>query len=47
MAYFGGIANQQSPYDWQYTTTNQSELGGRSVFWPRGKILGGSSAVNG
>ncbi|BGO89994.1 hypothetical protein NBRC10512_001979 [Rhodotorula toruloides] len=47
MAYFGGIANQESPYDWQYTTTNQSELGGRSVFWPRGKILGGSSAVNG
>ncbi|BGP46470.1 hypothetical protein JCM10450v2_002315 [Rhodotorula kratochvilovae] len=47
MAYFGGIANADSPYDWQYATEPQENLGGRSVFWPRGKILGGSSAVNG
>ncbi|GAA6053831.1 hypothetical protein JCM3770_004740 [Rhodotorula araucariae] len=47
MAYFGGIANADSPYDWQYSTEPQAGLNGRSVFWPRGKILGGSSAVNG
>ncbi|GAA5855847.1 hypothetical protein JCM8547_000383 [Rhodosporidiobolus lusitaniae] len=47
MAYFGGIANVDSEYDWQYTTEPQSTLNDRSIFWPRGKILGGSSAVNG
>ncbi|GAA5998759.1 GMC family oxidoreductase [Rhodotorula paludigena] len=47
MAYFGGIANADSPYDWQYMTEPQPNLNNREVFWPRGKILGGSSAVNG
>ncbi|TNY22372.1 GMC oxidoreductase [Rhodotorula diobovata] len=47
MAYFGGIANVDSIYDWQYVTEPQDGLDGRGVFWPRGKILGGSSAVNG
>ncbi|GAA5924466.1 hypothetical protein JCM10213_004584 [Rhodosporidiobolus nylandii] len=47
MAYFGGIANADSPYDWQYSTEAQSNLNNREIFWPRGKILGGSSAVNG
>ncbi|GAA6000162.1 hypothetical protein JCM10207_007884 [Rhodosporidiobolus poonsookiae] len=47
MAYFGGVANVDSPYDWQYTTEAQDGLNGRSIFWPRGKVLGGSSAVNG
>ncbi|GAA5862628.1 hypothetical protein JCM3774_001083 [Rhodotorula dairenensis] len=47
IAYFGGIANADSPYDWQYDTVAQSELDNRNIFWPRGKVLGGSSAVNG
>lgn len=47
IAYFGGIANQDSIYDWQYSTTSQAQLDNRSIFWPRGKVLGGSSAVNG
>jgi choline dehydrogenase len=47
IAYFGGIANQDSTYDWQYSTTGQAQLDNRSIFWPRGKVLGGSSAVNG
>lgn len=47
IAYFGGIANANSPYDWQYDTVPQSELNNRNIFWPRGKVLGGSSAVNG
>lgn len=34
-------------YDWQWSTTPQSGLGGRSAPWPRGKVLGGSSAING
>ncbi|KAH9887505.1 GMC oxidoreductase [Xylariomycetidae sp. FL2044] len=33
-------------YDWQFETVPQPGLGGRSVYWPRGKVLGGSSALN-
>ncbi|MGW6697431.1 GMC family oxidoreductase [Nocardia sp. NPDC055049] len=32
--------------DWDYTTQPQKGLGGRSVYWPRGKTLGGSSSMN-
>jgi len=28
---------------WQFET----ELGGRRISWPRGKVLGGSSSING
>lgn len=34
-------------YDWGYNTLPQAECGGRSFYWPRGKVLGGSSSVNG
>ncbi|HLN71572.1 MAG TPA: GMC family oxidoreductase N-terminal domain-containing protein, partial [Streptosporangiaceae bacterium] len=36
----------QSAYDWNYTTVPQHRAGGRSVYWPRGKVLGGSSSLN-
>ena len=32
---------------WQFETEPQPELGGRRVPWPRGKVLGGSSSING
>ncbi|GEC08097.1 putative GMC-type oxidoreductase [Streptomyces spinoverrucosus] len=32
--------------DWGYATVPQPGLGGRSVDWPRGKVLGGSSSLN-
>jgi choline dehydrogenase len=32
--------------DWNYTTEPQPALGGRRLFWPRGKLLGGSSSMN-
>ncbi|KAF5379450.1 hypothetical protein D9615_006577 [Tricholomella constricta] len=34
-------------YDWQHRTTEQDKAGGRSLPWPRGKVLGGSTAING
>ncbi|PKI84082.1 hypothetical protein MVES1_002020 [Malassezia vespertilionis] len=34
-------------YDWQYKTSKQNFLNGRRPSWPRGKVLGGSSAING
>ncbi|WP_422367484.1 GMC family oxidoreductase [Pelagibius sp.] len=36
-----------SDYDWQYETTPQTHAAGRRIYWPRGKVLGGSSAMNG
>ena len=32
--------------DWAYETEPQEELAGRRLFWPRGKVLGGSSSIN-
>jgi choline dehydrogenase len=34
------------PYDWNYRTSKQSQLGDREMYWPRGKTLGGSTAIN-
>lgn len=36
----------RGPYDWGYDTVPQPALEGRTVFWPRGKTLGGSSSLN-
>ncbi|GAB10868.1 oxidoreductase [Gordonia araii NBRC 100433] len=36
----------KSEFDWNYETTPQPGLDGRTVYWPRGKVLGGSSALN-
>ncbi len=33
--------------DWRYRTSPDAGLNGRSIEWPRGKVLGGSSALNG
>ena len=37
---------QRTVFDWAYYTVPQSELGGRPVAWPRGRVLGGSSGIN-
>jgi choline dehydrogenase-like flavoprotein len=36
----------RSEIDWDYLTEPQPELDGREIFWPRGKVLGGSSSMN-
>ncbi len=33
--------------NWYYNTEQQKALGNRPLFWPRGKVLGGSSSING
>jgi choline dehydrogenase len=33
--------------NWSYQTEPQPELNGRRINWPRGRVLGGSSAING
>jgi choline dehydrogenase len=36
----------QTTYDWNYQTVPQHRAAGRSIYWPRGKVLGGSSSMN-
>lgn len=34
-------------YNWSFHTEPVPELNGRSIYWPRGKTLGGCSSING
>ena len=34
-------------YNWSYQTEPEEKLGGRRIPWPRGKVIGGSSTLNG
>ena len=36
----------KSTYDWDYTTVPQQRAADRSIYWPRGRTLGGSSSIN-
>ncbi|RMH19298.1 MAG: choline dehydrogenase [Acidobacteria bacterium] len=36
----------KSDVDWAYVTEPEPHLGGRRLYWPRGKMLGGSSSMN-
>ncbi len=36
----------KTEYDWHYTTEPEPNLNNRSLYWPRGKTLGGSSSIN-
>ncbi len=38
---------KEKTVNWMYQTESEPGLGGRSVFQPRGKVLGGSSSING
>ena len=36
----------KTTYDWDYQTVAQPRADGRSIYWPRGRMLGGSSSMN-
>jgi choline dehydrogenase-like flavoprotein len=38
---------QSGLYNWRYHTEPEPYLNGRSLYWPRGKVLGGTSTING
>ncbi|MGO8911308.1 MAG: GMC family oxidoreductase [Bradyrhizobium sp.] len=38
---------KEKTVNWMYQTEPEPELNGRSVFQPRGRVLGGSSSING
>ena len=44
VGYLFAIGNPRS--DWMYATEPQAGLNGRSISYPRGKVVGGSSAIN-
>ena len=33
-------------FNWKFTTEPEPQLNGSQMYWPRGKVLGGSSAIN-
>jgi choline dehydrogenase len=43
--YYQAIAS--SRLNWRYATQPEPELHDRAIAWPRGKVVGGSSAING
>ena len=45
VGYFRTMGNPST--DWGYMTEPDPGLNGRSLKWPRGKVLGGSSSING
>ena len=45
IGYFKTMGNPVT--DWCYNTEPDTGLNGRSIAWPRGKVLGGSSSING
>lgn len=38
---------QSDRFNWRYFSEPAPSLGGRKLYWPRGKTLGGTSAING
>jgi len=44
----GGIPKllRNPAIDWHFETEPEAQLAGRRLYWPRGKVLGGSSSIN-
>ncbi len=38
---------KEKKHNWFYMTEPGDSMNGRSIYWPRGKVLGGSSSING
>jgi choline dehydrogenase len=45
VGYLRCIGNPRT--DWRFRTEPEAALGGRDILYPRGKVLGGSSSING
>lgn len=45
VGYFRTMGNPRT--DWCYRTESDEGIAGRSISWPRGRVLGGSSSING
>lgn len=45
VGYFRTIYDKR--FSWQFDVEPQAETGDRTIVWPRGRVLGGSSSING
>ena len=45
VGYYRTMGNPKS--DWRYETQSDVGIAGRSIPWPRGRVMGGSSSING
>ncbi len=45
VGYFRTMGNPGT--DWRYVTQADAGIAGRAIAWPRGRVLGGSSSING
>ncbi|MEL7114110.1 MAG: GMC family oxidoreductase N-terminal domain-containing protein [Pseudomonadota bacterium] len=45
VGYFRTMGNPAT--DWRYKTQSDPGIAGRAISWPRGRVLGGSSSING
>jgi choline dehydrogenase len=43
----GALISQRTKFNWYFETEGQKNLMNRKLYWPRGKVLGGSSSING
>ncbi|BCW88333.1 Oxygen-dependent choline dehydrogenase [Alphaproteobacteria bacterium SO-S41] len=43
----GALLSRRTKFNWYYDTEGQTHLKNRRLYWPRGKVLGGSSSMNG
>ncbi|TNE36798.1 MAG: choline dehydrogenase [Alphaproteobacteria bacterium] len=43
----GQLISKENKHNWYFYTEGQHHLEGRKLYWPRGKVLGGSSSING
>ncbi len=41
-----GFTFADASVNWKYQTAPSPGLGGRSMYWPRGRVVGGSSSIN-
>ncbi len=43
----GALLSQRTKFNWYFETEGQKNLMNRKLYWPRGKVWGGSSSING
>src|SRR5262245_12303639 len=43
----GALLSRKTAFNWWFDTEGQVNLNNRRLYWPRGKVLGGSSSTNG
>jgi choline dehydrogenase len=43
----GNLLKYDNALNWGFWTVPQTHMNGRKLYWPRGRVLGGSSSING